>query len=398
MDLLKGWRDWKASMKLHLSGAQLPSTLPQTQATMGQSSPLLLSPSPKPSPSQNLLSSIGDRICLDHIASVAPAQGRMVVASGRPLRHMDWETGKHFVLEPHGIRLESWQANPQVWWKHNSNIPLGTSDLVLEDGRLVAENIRFHRQRIPVSGWDTGEFDTAVIADLFEAGVLKASSVQVFFTADDMRRMFETQEHIIIPSSELIEWSLVTAPADREAVRLSLEGFGINNQLASLIIGEQVRENSSRPVEVVSPAPPTENLMEIQDEMELDSEAVEAIALEAASALTASPDFIASIAAAVVSNPAFAEALQNAVAAAVPVATPEPAVSVAADASPRAIKLRVPEKPLANGNHQASTPVVAAPVVAAPTASNIPTQYLAPTKANARARVLAQMTSKRTGK
>lgn len=389
MDLLKGWQDWKASMKLHLSGTQLPSTLPQTQATMGQSSPLLLGSSPKPNQSQNLLSSIGDRICLDHIASVAPAQGRMVVASGRPLRHMDWETGKHFVLEPHGIRLESWQANPQVWWKHNSNIPLGTSDLVLEDGRLVAENIRFHRQRIPVSGWDTGDFDTAVIADLFDAGVLKASSVQVFFTADDMRRMFETQEHIIIPSSELIEWSLVTAPADREAVRLSLEGFGINNQLASLIIGEQIRENS-RPVEVVSPAPQTENLMEIQDEMELDSEAVEAIALEAANALTASPDFIASIVAAVVANPAFAEALQNAVAAAAPVATPEPAVSVLADASPRVIKLRVPEKPLANGNHQAVTPVVAAPVT-----SNVPAQYLNPAnKANARTRVLAQMTSK----
>lgn len=389
MDLRNAWREWKASTRLQKSLNLLLSGVVLT-AENTVASPLssLVSPSPNGNPSpRNQLSSIGDHLCLDHISSVAPSGGRMVVASGRPLRHMDWETGKHFILEPAGIRLESWMANPQVWWKHNSNIPLGTSDLVLEDGRLVADNIRFHRQRIPVAGWDLGEFDTGVVADLYEAGVLRASSVQVFFTMDDLRRMFETKEHVIIPSSELVEWSLVTAPADREAVRLSLEGFGLDNKLTALLIGEQIRENNSRPVEVVSPAP-TENVMENQDELELDESVVEAIALETAPRLSNSAEFVAAIVAAVVADPAFTEALRNAIAAASPPA-PEPVPAIVAETAPRVTRLVVAKRePVATNGH---TPTVAA---AAPVAAPV-TQYVNPAnKPTMRHQLLAQMTSK----
>lgn len=318
MALLKSWRDLKRlAAKLGPAGVQ--GLLTQEQPVMPS---LSQSPSLALSPSQLL--SLGQGLKLDHISDVAPSPGRMVVASGKPLRHMDWG-GKHFVLETRGIRLDAWKANPQMWWLHDSHIPLGTSDLVLEpDGRLIAENIRFHRRKLSLSGWTAGEFDTGVIADLYDAGVIRASSVQVMFTAEDIARVFETEEHIILPSSELIEWSLVTAPADREAVRLSLSGLGVNDQLATLLLGEAARENSG-PVAITSPAE-TETTM---NELELTEDDIKALALEIAAALTTDDDFLASIAAAVATATPVQEAIANGVALALPqahvmqAATPE---------------------------------------------------------------------------
>lgn len=275
----------------------------------------------------------------------------MVVASGKPLRHLDYFTGKHFVLQTAGIRLESWFLNPQMWWKHSSDIPLGTSDLELdEEGRLVAYNIRFHRMKVPVNGWGgIGEFDTGIIADLAESGVLRASSVQVNFTADDIARVFETKDHVIVPSSELIEWSYVTAPADREAVMLKLDGFGLDSSLARLILGEQARENSA-PV-IVSPAPQTENNMDpteqvpqVPEEFELPEEAVQAIAMEAAALLSSSTEFTSSLINAVVSSPELAAAMQSALAAAAPVAPPSAPVAPPEAQAPRQYRLTVPPR------------------------------------------------------
>ena len=189
---------------------------------------------------------------------------------------------------------------------------------------MIAENIRFHRRKLSLSGWTAGEFDTGVIADLYDAGVIRASSVQVMFTAEDIARVFETEEHIILPSSELIEWSLVTAPADREAVRLSLSGLGVNDQLATLLLGEAARENSG-PVAITSPAE-TETTM---NELELTEDDIKALALEIAAALTTDDDFLASIAAAVATATPVQEAIANGVALALPqahvmqAATPE---------------------------------------------------------------------------
>lgn len=349
MSLLKSWRDLKRlAAKLGPAGVQ--GLL--TQGPTSQNPSLSLSPSQ--------LLSLGQGLKLDHINDVAPSPGRMVVASGKPLRHMDWG-GKHFVLETRGIRLDAWKANPQMWWLHDSHIPLGTSDLVLEpDGRLIAENIRFHRRKLSLSGWTAGEFDTGVIADLYDAGVIRASSVQVMFTAEDIARVFETEEHIILPSSELIEWSLVTAPADREAVRLSLSGLGVNDQLATLLLGEAARENSG-PV-AISPAE-TETTM---NELELTEDDIKALALEIAAALTTDEDFLASIAAAVATATPVQEAIANGIAAAMPeahvmqAATPEVA-------SPAPAENKVTRLVFNRTVQATATPAQAQPAAAKPT-------------------------------
>ena len=307
-----------ASMANRVSQSQSPSQNPEK-------SPL------NPLPNQSLdLSALKGGIKLDHISQTPPSEGRIVVASGKPLRHMDWFSGKHFILQTPGIRLDAWKANPQVWWLHNSSLPLGTSDLILEeDGRLVAYNIRFHREKLSVADWGIGEFDTGIIADLWDNGVLRASSVQVFFTAADMARVFETDEHVIIPSSELIEWSLVTAPADREAVRLSLDGMGVNNQLATLLLGEMARENS-RPIEAQPPASTESNM----NELVFSEEDFQELALEIAQALAADESFVTSVAEGVASSEALTSAIKSGVnaaltasslAATVPAVTPAPA-------------------------------------------------------------------------
>lgn len=292
-------------------------------------------------PQQTLLSQIPSRpyLQLDHIEQTKPSEGRMVVASGNPLRHLDWFSGKHFILKPSGIRLEPWLINPQFWWKHDSSIPLGTSDLSLETNegkpRLVADNIRFHRMKIPVSGWSLGDFDTGIIADLYDSGVLRASSVQVFFTADDMERMYEDQTNVIIPSSELIEWSLVTAPADRDAVRLSLDGLGVDNQLTQLILGDALRlKTADRPIEIAASAQENTTMEEetqtAEEEFAMSAEVVEVIVQQVSQNLASDEGFVSTLAEKLGHvmandvNAAIGTMVQDAVKAALAAAAPQP--------------------------------------------------------------------------
>ena len=352
MSLLGEWRVLREVQKLLSSQGQLKAFAPSNHLPLQNQNPGV-------SLNQSQLLSLGHQgLKLDHINDVAPSPGRMVVASGKPLRHMDYFSGKHFVLETRGIRLDSWKLNPQMWWMHDSNIPLGTSDLALEaDGRLVADNIRFHRQKISVAGWSLGEFDTGIIADLYEAGVLRASSVQVMFTNDDITRVYETEENVVIPTSELIEWSLVTAPADREAVRLSLGGLGVNDQIAHLILGEAARENS-RPVAITSPAQ-TENTM---NELELTEDDVKALALEIAAALLADTDFMASVANAVASSATLQDTVTNAIAAAAPqshVMQAETPVATDAPATSGTLRLRIAKQAEAAATATQQTPAAA---------------------------------------
>jgi hypothetical protein len=151
------------------------------------------------------------------------SKGRILVASGTQSRNVDFWTGKHYRLVPAGMRTEYWENNPLVFYMHHFLIPLGTgSNMFVEDGKLwMPDNIQFHRKKVPVWGFFGGadDFDTGVIADLWDERVLKAVSIHVMMTREDLANIVENDDEIIIPTSEVIEVSVVTIPGDREAVR-----------------------------------------------------------------------------------------------------------------------------------------------------------------------------------
>lgn len=154
--------------------------------------------------------------------------GRVLVASGGRSRNRDWWTGKPYRLIPSGMRLDNWKKNPLVLWMHNFNIPLAKGDLYLEDGKLWAEDdFDFHRRTIPVAvdGWGgsaIGSFDTGVIADLWQEEFYNAVSIHVMFSREDEEVVVEQEDEIVFPSSEVIEFSVVTVPGDPAAVREEL--------------------------------------------------------------------------------------------------------------------------------------------------------------------------------
>lgn len=151
------------------------------------------------------------------------SNGRILVASGTQSRNVDSWTGKNYRLVPAGMRTEHWQKNPLVFYMHQFMVPLGTGpEMFVEDGKLwMKDEIKFHRKKIPVFGWlgTADEFDTAVIADLWGERVLNAVSIHIMLTREDLNNVTENDDEVIIPTSEVIEVSVVTVPGDREAMR-----------------------------------------------------------------------------------------------------------------------------------------------------------------------------------
>ena len=155
------------------------------------------------------------------------SKGRIVISSGNQSRNRDWSTGKPYRLVPAGMRTEYWEQNPLVFYMHNFMIPLGTGPkMYVDSGQLVMDDdIQFHRKKIPVFGWlgTADEFDTGVIADLWEERVLNSVSIHVMMTPEDMANVVETEEEVIIPTSEVVEVSVVTVPGDRDSQREEYE-------------------------------------------------------------------------------------------------------------------------------------------------------------------------------
>jgi len=148
--------------------------------------------------------------------------GRILVSSGNRSRNVDYWTGKPYRLLPVGMRTEHWEKNPLVFYMHNFFVPMGTgSSMYLENGQLwIPDDFKLHRLKVPVfTLFGVGEFDTGVIADLWEEGVLNAVSIHVMMTPEDIDNTIETDEEILIPTSEVIEVSIVTVPGDRDAKR-----------------------------------------------------------------------------------------------------------------------------------------------------------------------------------
>jgi len=160
---------------------------------------------------------------------------RVVVSGGEVSRNRHPENGKPIRVTPQGIRLQAWQKNPVVFWQHNRNIPIATGTLEMIGGRLEATSLNFHRKTIPVvdnMGMSLGNFDTAIIADLWAEGYVRATSLHVIFSQEDIAIMHETDSEFVIPTSELIEFSIVTIPADRDAIRERMNASGVPASIA----------------------------------------------------------------------------------------------------------------------------------------------------------------------
>lgn len=165
----------------------------------------------------------------------------VLVASGKTTRNRDYWTGKPFRIIPSGIRLEAWQKNPVLMYMHNFNLPIGTAEMFMRDGQLFANNFQFHRKKLPLAtdnwiGDAIGDFDTAVIADLWEEKWLNAVSKHIIMSPADEEAFLETDDEMIIPTSEMIEFSIVTVPGDSEAVRQKMMAWGVNDHVINFCV------------------------------------------------------------------------------------------------------------------------------------------------------------------
>jgi hypothetical protein len=167
----------------------------------------------------------------------------VLAVSGTRTRNKDFWSGKDLRITPAGIRLAAFNANPVLLWMHHMGIPLGNVQMYLQDDKVWAHQFSFHRKEIPLvhEGWasgDIGLFNTAVIADLWEEFFLNAVSISLMMGDEDAPNLVETDEEFIIGSSEALELSIVTIPADRDALRQRMENFGINPQVAQAMTCE----------------------------------------------------------------------------------------------------------------------------------------------------------------
>lgn len=172
----------------------------------------------------------------------ARSEGRILVASGSQSRNRDWDTGKPYRLVPSGMRYDAWAKTGLVLYMHNFNVPLGKGSMYLEGGQLWApDTIDFHRMKVPVAtqnwiGDAIGDIDTAVIADLWDQRYLNSVSIHIMLTQEDEKNIVEMEEEVLIPTSEVIEFSVVTVPGDREANRERMLAMGLDDALADCLL------------------------------------------------------------------------------------------------------------------------------------------------------------------
>ena len=90
-----------------------------------------------------------------------------------------------------------------------------------------------------------GMFDTNAIAELWEEKFLNAVSIHIILSRHDEEFVTEAEEEILIPSSEVIEASIVTVPGDPNATREEedflkefmdrLEHKGVSQEMAECV-------------------------------------------------------------------------------------------------------------------------------------------------------------------
>jgi HK97 family phage prohead protease len=115
-------------------------------------------------------------------------------------------------IDPAGWRLKNYKKNPVVLWSHiNHYLPIGRSKNTKIENNILSGEIEFTPKDLTHSGDGPKGSD---VAEYIKAGFLKAGSVgflvkKVEFTKDD---------DVIFREQELLEFSIVTVPANPNAL------------------------------------------------------------------------------------------------------------------------------------------------------------------------------------
>jgi uncharacterized protein len=113
------------------------------------------------------------------------------------------------ILEPTGIQLMNYRANPIVLWSHQPEEPVGACTAISVQGRALAATILF----APLGASSTAD----KICALVKSNVIRG--VSIGFDAKDMTPLDPQQPRggMRINTSELLEISFVSVPADTGA-------------------------------------------------------------------------------------------------------------------------------------------------------------------------------------
>lgn len=120
------------------------------------------------------------------------------------------------VVKVSGWQLKNFKKNPQMFWQHNSNMPVGAWDKAWkEDSALkVAGHLATDA---PPDGWPDNIPHPELIEWMLENGYIKAVSVG-FMPIETKYGEKEGEPRITYLKQELLEVSLVTIPANPSAM------------------------------------------------------------------------------------------------------------------------------------------------------------------------------------
>ena len=112
------------------------------------------------------------------------------------------------IIIPSGIEYTAYLKNPIVLAQHNADEwPIGKCLGFMMNGENLEATLQFHRLTE----------EACVVADLVAAGYVKAVSVGIIPTESE-EQTIDGKKVIVYPKSELVEFSVVSIPANRDAL------------------------------------------------------------------------------------------------------------------------------------------------------------------------------------
>lgn len=174
--------------------------------------------------------SVGALVRKTH-ASTMKADGLdFVLSDETPDRYGD-------VIAADGWALDNFKRNPIALFGHNSSFPIGSwKDLHVENGAL-----RGHLQLAPAG--TSERIDE--IRKLVEAGILRA--VSVGFLPVESRARSKTEPGELYVKQELIETSLVSIPANPNALAVA-KNLNVSDATLQMVFGKHAARNTARDV------------------------------------------------------------------------------------------------------------------------------------------------------
>jgi HK97 family phage prohead protease len=131
------------------------------------------------------------------------------------LSHGDKTNCYGFRLDLSGLDTSRFNTNPVMLYMHDAGTVIGRWDgIAVEDGNLTA-----------LAVFDTADMFARDIAGKVERGFLRGCSIGIV-----IHKMRETKDEVVVTSSELMEASIVSVPADAGAVVL----YDANRKIISL--------------------------------------------------------------------------------------------------------------------------------------------------------------------